>query len=723
MIPYKDLEYHPLSEKIVTVMQNKIQIPDRLYLRILVGYYFSLAATQMRCVVATPDSGDIPVNMYALALAPSGYGKTRSCNMLENEVLHLFRDRFLNETFPLMAEDNLAKLAIQRANRNGSDPDDELKAVNREFNYLGPLLFSFNSGTAAAVKQMRQKLLLANSGSLNLIMDEVGANLTGNQEVFDTFIELFDKGLIKQKLVKHTAENLRSEEIVAKTPANLLMFGVPIALLDGAKTEDDFMKMLGMGYSRRCFFGYTRKGKEPDELGPEELYEILVNPSNDQALEEVSMHFENLADGININRRLAISKETYLELLAYRLDCQKRSHELPEHMDIRKNEISERSFKVLKLAGAYAFADNAVEVTKEHIHAAIKLAEDSGRAFEKLLARDKPWVKLAKYIADVGVDVTQADLAEDLPFYKGTVSQKQEMLTQAIAYGYKNNIIIKKKYEDGIEFLRGESLKETDLSRLPVSYTANTNMTSDYVNEYAPFDQLHKLTQASDLHWISHHLVNGYPGQVGGYRNEENVIAGFSYVVIDVDGTAPLSTAKLLLQDYKALYYTTKRHTPEENRYRIILPISHQLKLDSRDFKEFYQNFLEWLPFEADPSAAHRSKKWLSNPGHYEYTDGELIDVLPFIPKTTKNEARKVLLESQQAMDNLERWMMNRIGDGNRNNMLLRYAMILVDAGLDYDGVLNKVLALNEKIADSLDQAEIVGTIMMTAGKAITARV
>lgn len=714
MIPFEEMKYHPTAEKIVKVMQNKMQIPDALYLRVLVGYYFCLAATQMRCVVATPDSGDIPVNMYALTLAPSGYGKTRSCNMLEGEVLHLFRDRFLQETFPIMAEDNLPKLAVARANRNGTDPDDELRALTREFNVLlGPLLFSFNSGTAAAVKQMRQKLLLANAGSLNLIMDEVGANLTGNQEVFDTFIELFDKGLIKQKLIKNTSDNIRSEEIVAKTPANLLMFGVPMALLDGAKTEDDFMKMLGMGYSRRCFFGYTRKGREIIEMTPEEVLAMRTDTSNDQVMEEISLRLEALADIINANKRLAISRDTYLKLIEYQLDCQKRAHKLPEHMDIRKNEISERSFKVLKLAGAYAFIDDSAEVTEEHLYAAIKLAEDSGKAFEQLLARDKAWVKLAKYIAAVGADVTQADLAEDLPFYKGSLSQKQEMLTQAIAYGYKNNIIIKKKYEDGIEFLRGESLKETDLTAVPVAYSQD--MTTGYLNESIPFDQLYKLTQAPSLHWTSHHLSNGY-------RNEENAIPGFSYVVIDVDGTAKLPVVKTLLQDYKALYYVTKSHTPEEHRFRVILPISHQLKLDAKDFKEFYNNLLEWLPFEADPSAAHRCKKWLTHPGHYEYTEGELLDVLPFIPKTSKNEARKILLESQQAMDNLERWMINRIGDGNRNNMLLRFAMILVDAGLSYDGVLNRVMSLNDKIADKLDQAEILGTIMMTAGKAITAR-
>jgi hypothetical protein len=73
-------------------------------------------------------------------------------------------------------------------------------------------------------------------------------------------------------------------------------------------------------------------------------------------------------------------------------------------------------------------------------------------------------------------------------------------------------------------------------------------------------------------------------------------------------------------------------------------------------------------------------------------------------------------------MDNLERWVINNIGDGNRNNMLLRYALILVDAGFDFEGIRSRVISLNDKIPDKLDEAEIMGTIMVTAGKALSKR-
>ena len=713
MKTFEEMEYHPASEKLVSILCSKTQNSNPLFFRVLVGYYFSLVASMMRTTIATHDRGDIPVNLYALNLSTSGSGKGFSTNIMENGVIHLFRQRFLEETFPILAEQNLPKLAVKRANRKSTDPDEELARVQKEFDNLGSLVFSFDSGTPAAVKQMRHKLLMADAGSVNLQIDEIGSNLVGNVDVLNTFLELYDMGLIKQKLVKNTSENVRSEEIVGRTPTNMLLFGTPAKLLNGGKTEEELYSMLETGYARRCFFGYSRSSNKTLELTPEQVYTMLTNQDSDKFLEEFSGKLENLADIINVSKRLQMSKETSLLLIEYRLKCEREAEQYPEHEEIKKAEISHRYFKALKLAGAYAFVDDSPELTQDHLYQAIKLAEESGDAFNRLLTRDRPYVKLAKYIASCKRDVTQADMVEDLPFYRGATGQKQEMLNLAIAYGYKNNIIIKKSFSDGIEFLRGETLKESSLDRCVISYS--NDIALNYVNEFAPFDKLHKLTQINGMHWVAHHLTNGH-------RNEENCIAGFNLVVFDVDGGTNLSTVKLLLKNYKFLIYTTKRHTDEENRFRIIMPINYQLELDAKDYKEFMSNIYEWLPFEVDTATNQRARKWLSCEGHYEYNDGEVLDALPFIPKTSKNEARKELMNSQQSMDNLERWVINNIGDGNRNNMLLRYSMILLDAGFDFEAIRTKVIALNDKIPDKLEEAEIMATIMTTVMKTIAKR-
>ena len=713
MTSFDEMPFHPTSEKLVEILCHKTQQTDPLFFRVLVAYYFSMVASQMRCTIVTPDRGDIPVNMYALNLAPSGMGKGQSTNLLEEEVIHRFRQRFIDETFPLLAEINLPKLALKRANRKATDPDEELVRTQKEFEDLGPLLFSFSEATAPAVKQMRHKLLMANAGSMNLEIDEIGLNLAASAEVLGPFLELYDKGKIKNKLIKVSADSKRFEEVAGNTPTNLMMFGAPVKLFDGAATEQQLTAFLDTGYARRCFFGYLRNSTKNLDLTPEQIYERDTSDNSNQTMEAIADKLENLADMINVNKRLIMSKETCLELIAYRLSCDRMAHQMTENDEMKKAELSHRYFKALKLAGAYAFIDDSPELTVGHLHNAIKLAEESGKAFQTMLNRDRPYVKLAKYIANIKKEVTQADLVADLPFYRGGTAQKQDMLNLAIAYGYKNNIIIKKSFADGIEFLRGETLEVTDLKKMVVSYSSD--ITTDYRNEYAPFDQLHKLVQAPGMHWVAHHLN-------GGYRNEENCIPGFNLVVIDVDGGVNINVVKTLLSKYQFLIYTTKRHTETEHRFRIILPINYTLEMDAKDYKEFMANIYEWLPFEVDTQTNQRARKWMSHEGSFEYNDGEVLDALPFIPKTSKNEERKAQLKDQQSMDNLERWMINNTGDGNRNNMVLRYAMLLVDAEFDFEGIRSKVMSLNDKLPDKLDEMEIMSTIMVSVAKALSKR-
>ncbi|MEL7399782.1 MAG: primase C-terminal domain-containing protein, partial [Pseudomonadota bacterium] len=524
----------------------------------------------------------------------------------------------------------------------------------------------------------------------------------------------YDLGRVKQKLVKNTSENTRSQEITGRTPANLLLFGAPEKLLDGGKTEEIFDELLETGYGRRCLFGFSaRHARIGQTLTPEELYQARTSGASLQTQKQLASQLERLANVINTDKVIAMDKEVALTWMEYQLLCESRADDLPDHAGLLKTEMMHRHFKALKLAGAYAFVDDSPEITREHLFMALKLVEESGKAYRAMLNRERPYVKLARYIASIGRPVTQADLVEDLPFYKGTASQKQEMMTLAISHGYQNNIIIKKSFEDGIEFLRGESLEETDLNKLILSHS--TDLAYNYQNEEAPFDKLHVLTQAAGRHWVTHHLSDGH-------RQDDSAVPGFNMIVLDIDGTVPLPVAMDLLKDYKALYYTTKSHTESSHRFRIVLPISHVLKLDGDEFKELMRGIFEWLPFEVDDVTGQRVRKWASHNGQHFYNDGKLLDILPFIPKTSKNEQRKAQLKTQEQMDNLERWVINNTGDGNRNNQLMRYAFILVDAGFSEEVIRSRVTDLNDKLADKLKPEEIMGTIMVSVAKRVLKR-
>ena len=713
MRSFEEMSYHQISERLAKVLCHKTQSTNPTFFRILAAYYFCKVASMMRAYVKTPDRGSIPINLYAVNLAPSGHGKGMSTNIMEEQVIGKFKSQFLSHTFPTVGEKNLYNLAVDRASKKGTDPDKEVESAMREFKLSGNMVFSFDSGTTAAVKQIRHKLLLAGIGSINMEIDEIGSNLLGQIDILTAFLELYDVGKIKQKLVKSTVENVRNEELDGRTPTNAMLYGTPAKLLNGSKTEEEFYSMLETGYARRCFFGYSRGSNRATDLTPEQVYDLMTDNSTNQFLEDLSVRLYHLADPLNHNLAIEMEKDVCLLMIEYRLQCEQQASLLPEHEDIRRTELAHRYFKAMKLAGAYAFIDGSPVITEEHLYNAIKLTEESGMALDRILTRERNYMKLANYIAEVGREVTHVDLVEDLPFYRGSASQKADLMTLAIAYGYKNNIIIKKSFSDGIEFLHGESLKKTDLSRMVVSY--GQHVAFNYRNEFVPFDQLHKLTQADGFHWVAHHLKDGH-------RTEDTCIPGVNMLVFDVDGTIPLVAAKQLLKNYTYLIYTTKRHTPDVNRFRIVMPLNYTLQLDAKDYKEFIKNVFEWLPFQVDEQTGQRARKWLSHNGHYEYNEGELLDVLPFIPKTSKNEERHQQFMSSQSLDNLERWFIANTGEGNRSNQLVRYAMMLLDTGLDPMAVQSKVLDLNNKLPSKLEESEILGTIMITVHKAFAAK-
>lgn len=701
-------------EEIVDVLCNKTQNTDRGFYETEVAYFLAKMASCMRASILTKDRGKVPVNLYALCLAGSGYGKGHSVNIMENDFLKGFKRRFLEETMHVVSEDNLNLIAQDRCIRNGTSEEVEKDIVNAEYRKLGAYPFTFDSGTSPAVKQLRDKLLLANCGSINLQIDEIGSNLIGATEILNVFLELYDQGLVKQKLVKNTVDNSRSEDRDGSTPTNMLLFGTPVKLLDGSTTEDLFYSFLEIGFARRCLFGIGKVDKKAlYSLSPQEIFQRLTDPNNVGAVKRWSTHFTNLADPAKFNWEMSIEDATSIKLIEYKAECERLADELPEHEEIKKAELSHRYFKALKLAGALAFVDESLEVTMDHLLQAIKLVEESGKAFSSILTREKAYMKLAKYIANTENEVTHADLTEALPFYKSGSAARNEMLSLAVAWGYKNHIVIKKSFVDGIEFFKGEALKPTDLDKMILSWSPD--LAFNYQNERAPWDKLEILFKGDQLSWCNHHFLEGH-------RCNEKAIAGFNMLAIDVDGTSTINTVQELFKEYKYILYTTKRHGQDgQERFRLIFPLNYELKLSIEDYREFINNIMAWLPFKIDEGTNQTAKKWLTNKNcKYIVNDGELFDALKFIPRTSRNEQYQKELAKIENLDNLERWFAQRMVQGNRNNLMFKYGMALVDSGLPFDEVETKVKSFNKQINCGLSEEELEKSILITIAKKYT---
>lgn len=705
MKDYNNLPFHSTMDKLVEILQKKTQNEDPMFFRLVVSYFFCKLASMMRTSVQIVGDQVIPINMYAINLSPSGSGKGHSISIIEEQVISRFRTNYLEKTFPEIAERNLNKLALARAKKLQTDPDEETTRAQMEFEEMGPLLFSFDSGTSAAVKQMRVKLLMAKAGSMNLEIDEIGSNLLGNGEVLNTYLELFDTGKIKQKLTKNTRENTRQEDLFGTTPTNMLLFGTPTKLLNGSKTEEEYYEFLEIGYARRCFFGLSRKRQTRKGVTAQDIYNIFNDSKSSTFLANLCDKFERLSEHSQFGQTIRMSKDVALALFDYRIHCQNKADAMSEYDEIRKAELSHRYFKVAKLAAAYAFVEGAINVKMDHLDNAIAMAEASGHSFEEMMNRDRPHVKLANYIASIGRELTHAELFEDLPFYKGTESAKRDMMNYAIAWGYKNNIFIKKEMLDGIEFISGKSVPKTDLNKMILA--ASTDITTGYATHRPAFDKVHCLLSKAGYHWVTHSLKDGY-------RDEAHAIPGFNMVCLDVEKSVSIDTAKHLLKDYKYFLHTTKRHDPKDHRFRIVMPISHVLEMDQKDYKDFMNNLFDWLPFEVDRATAQRSRKWLTHNGKWWYNDGELIDALQFVPKTKKADERKNVLANQTNLTNLERWFINNTDDGSRNNQLIKYAYACMDMGQDLHSIQSNVLELNRKLEMPLEEAEVLSTVIQS---------
>lgn len=712
---YSQMSYNPLAEKIVQILITKTQNDNPQFFRLQANYYLSLVASVMGTRIKSNLTGVIPVNMYGVNLAGSGSGKGFSTNILENQVIGLFRQHFMQEVFPKQAELNLQIEAAKRAKYMNIGLNESEERLNKEYRSYGAYRFSFDSATTPAIKQLRNKLLLARVGAINISIDEIGSNLESNTDTLNTFLELYDKGVIKDKLTKNTDTATRHQEIIGETPANIMMFGTPSKLLDGGKVEDNFFSFLETGYARRCFFAYSKKASSTKDLTPEELYQRLTNHNHEQELITISRNLFHLADTHYCNTELEVPDATGIELMRYRIDCEQRASKLPEHMDIQRAELTHRYFKVLKLAGVYAFLDMKPEIEIQHIHQAIKLAEDSGDALNQMFQREKPYERLAKFIAgNMGGELTQVDLSNQLPFYRGSQTVRNDMMTSAIAWGYKNNILIKKTYRDGIEFFTGESLEETDLDKIIVSYSKD--LANNYVNDTVSFKNMVNLVTYKDLHWTNHHTIDGH-------RSEKTMVEGFNCIVLDIDGTTTLQVAQELLKDYTYIIHTTKRHQQlvemekgvfeKRDRFRIILPINYKLDLSKDEYKEFMEGVQQWFPFELDTATFQRSRKWLCNDIAQTFVnEGELFDALPFIPRTSRNEVYKKEQLSLQSMNNLERWFAQRMVSGDRNNTLAKYGFMLQDSGFKPAAIETMLLSFNDKLENKLDEQEILSTVM-----------
>ena len=710
----KNASYNPLMERILEVIENKTGNKSDNYFRIVISFYLTQLASNMRCKIKGTIYNNVPINMYACTLMPSGSGKGHSQNILEDQVVNQFRSAFMNATLPQITNMNLDKLAQNKSIITGFPVEECLKELTKECIEYGNFPYAFDSATGPAFKQVRAKAQLCGAGSLTFICDEIGSNILANPELLAIGLEVFDVGKTKNKLTKDSANNKRTESREDPVPTNMLWFGTPAKLLNSSKEEDEFYSQLQAGYARRMFYGEGNKTSTKYKSG-KELRDSLIACNADQTLQDISDELGVLAGLQFYGKTLLLGEQEEELVLDYKLWCEERAENLADEATeaLRKSELSTRFWKALKLAGAYAFIDKSNLIEKKHLLSAFKLAEDSGKAFERIMYRDPDFVKLAKFVSKAGKPLTYAVLAETLPFFKSNNKGAVEyLITLASAWGYDNGIAIKSFEVNKVPFLEGQRLEETNLEKIILS--VSQDVAHNYDNQVIPWSKINRLGSVDGLHWCTHHFMadTTHP-EYGNHRSQKYVIPEFNLLVLDIDGNCSIDSAKEILKNYTYCMYTTKRHTDEKPRFRIILPMKYKMYLNKEDYSLFMQNIFDSLPFSGmDEQTKDIARKWLTNKGTVYMNTGELFDPRPYIPNTSQDKDRREKFKKYGDIDNVTRWFLERTQSGNRNNNLYRYGMMLKDQGYALDEIENHIINLNSKLDKPLDITELHNTVI-----------
>ena len=249
------------------------------------------------------------------------------------------------------------------------------------------------------------------------------------------------------------------------------------------------------------------------------------------------------------------------------------------------------------------------------------------------------------------------------------------------------NALVKKEYSKIVKY-RLEKLSDSNLESVIISVNNDTNKfePQGFIRKQGNFMNIHKIIN-SECRYSAGSFKNEY-------INDENYMQEQNLFIVDIDNDLTIEEAKNLFQGMTYLITTTKSHQKEKNgqicdRFRIILPTISKFHLEPEIYSKMYMNVLSALGVEeADRKCRNPSRWYYGNPdGEHWYNEGELLDIRPFIPDTSQNEATSEALNKYEnsekhagtdtRVDGAIRWFLSSTAEGNRNENMFRLCMLL----------------------------------------------
>lgn len=383
--------------------------------------------------------GEIPSNVYALVFMPSGTGKDRTFNFINNNLFKGFiaKHLHLEESYK---EKRRLDLILKAKEELGEDAKDrDIEKFIKENPYRSLKLMT-GDGTKEGFESDREAFFEAGFGATFVVINEFASYILSDNQVRKEFLDAMKDVYEQGNSINKTIKNEFKSIIVEGVPNNVLFQSTPEGLLEGVGAKK-MMLFLNQGLARRSFFCM------PEIVEPRKEF------NNWREEEE---HYENLEehkkacwtiidDMLNTHKArngYLLSDEAKDLLFNYKKECKYKTNVI----EGISAELTSRPRKAIKLATLIAFIESPEEcvISHEHLQTAVNIVDHYGKYLEKFIAsiNEDPAIKAWGYFKQhEGKSIKIMDLREArfVPwnnFKKWWSDNKQYLFQLALTQGY-----------------------------------------------------------------------------------------------------------------------------------------------------------------------------------------------------------------------------------------------------------------------------------------------
>ena len=691
------------------------------------NYALAHVVCQARVMIDDPvySKNHIGTNYYALTFAKSGGGKSSSTNALVGK-FGIFRPALdLVDGERNKHNIHLAKeVALKELQKEDKNLRLEHVSEGDYEQYLAPLgrtttnAKSSRGGISGILSALQQEEF----GALGLTIDELGMTVKTSKlfgEVIELTTEVFDMSVAEAPAYK-TVE--LQEESVEGVYTNLLAHTSPHIVFGTESVKETIDMMFSSAFARRSWFTFSDDDEsienDPIPASIAEADALALHRrqiETDYAVdvsEQVTKSMANLLTSHDA-RLLKFTPEAAQLYTRYFDYCKQRSKVAPDS-SLSQLEISGRTWRIGKLAGAWTAAIGDKLIQRSTIESAIYFAEWNARYLDKFskLISDKPYELVYEFFTKteerhITLDsaISKGFISRITPEFRDLLEPLNSKLTGTGVVQYNQDIksfiyepfkIVEPEPSSsdkpGCNFAMSYTMIPEDESRVaedaPEGLSDKDIATwvkaprEKYLGGFSSYKE--KLCYQNLVNLVSRNTIFNPFQYKDGFavkdvdkknlipmcRRSEYIESNTNLIVLDVDKSeVDMHTIHDYLSDYSHVI-STSSNKDNKHKFRIILPINVELSgANTKQYSFIVKRIGAELLLEIDPQSAVSAQAFYGYKGAEvlvtkdqplfditsyltEFAAGEEIKPTQQLVKNRSRQARKANVDKH--LDNIE---------------------------------------------------------------------